>query len=71
MIGAKGIGNGVGEKTKNKKLEKSKNGIKILNTYPSRFALVFECLLGVLSSSLHKVHCVLHVVFNAVNHLAL
>lgn len=40
-------------------------------THPPRFTLILECLLGVLSSSLHVVHSMLHMVLYAVNHLAL
>lgn len=41
------------------------------STYPSRFALVLERLLRVLSGSLHVVDGVLHVVLDPVDHLTL
>lgn len=40
-------------------------------THPSGFALILECFFGVLRGRLNVVHGVLHVVLNAINHLAL
>lgn len=40
-------------------------------THPTGFALVFECFLGFLGSSLHVIYSVLHMVFYAIYHFTL
>lgn len=63
------VGNWVQKKIKQKK----KNALIMadMSTYPTSFTLVFECFFGILCCRLDVIHCMLNMIFYAINHFAL